>query len=230
MVENSYIALLDHDKITINHPILKKPVQLYRIIATKSFKLPKFNIVVEKYDIGGYVQSLNNIDPNSEVWVNNTARIFDDAKIIDGSYICNNALVFGSAVVKNSLIENFARIHGKSYIENSHVKDQVEIKDSAKVIDSTLKNSTKICNNAHLINTFTNKGVYIHGNAIVSNSDIADISEIRGDAEVENCKLQGRVVITTGHHISETINKEPQLKVYQEVDPETHNEYKVEPK
>lgn len=229
MIENEYVAILQHDTIKMRHPSNQNSiVTLYRIIATKSFALEKFNKHIKKYDIGGYIESIDNIDPTNPVWIDNSARVFDSAKILDGSYIRNVALIYENATVIGSEVADHCRVHGTTVIvDNSKILNLAEIRDGAEVKNSEIKKSSKISGNAKISDSIFTIAASATGNCVVQNSSISDVSEIRGTAIVNNCKYSGRVVRETGEWNNETIDKEIKLEIYEEVDESTHSEYKI---
>lgn len=228
MKENSYCALLDHDSIKMRHPKnVNKIVTLYRIIATRTFKVPHHDKTIQKYDIGGYVESLDNLG-DEPVWLENSARVFDTAKITNGSLLSGVALVFGTAKVNNSFITDHCRVHGNALVEDSIVLNYAEIKDDAIVsLKSCIKNTTKIFGSAIIHNSEFTVASSARDTCIVENSKIGDLCEISGDAKVTNCKYSGRVIINSGEHINETIDKDLNLKIYEEIDESTHSEYNI---
>ena len=62
---------------------------LYRIKALRDFGN------VEKGDLGGYIESKNNLSHYDNAWV------FDNAMVFDNARVCGNARVSGSAEVKS---------------------------------------------------------------------------------------------------------------------------------
>ena len=150
MIHNSYVALLDQDKITIKHPTNdSRQVTLYRICALKTFKLPAFDIVIEKNTVGGYVQGLHNLDPEAPSWVGHRSRVFDDAKILHGSLLTESCVVFGNAEIRASRLKHYARVLDDAQIIESTLENLVEVKGSATVLKSTMCNSTMVFNNAY---------------------------------------------------------------------------------
>lgn len=104
----------------IKHP--KFPL-LYRIRAIRSF----FN--VKDGDLGGYVESHNNLSHDGYCWIKDdaiveegahvggdaviaeNAHIKEKARVVDGSYVCGDAIIFGRA-----RLEHGAYIRGRAYI------------------------------------------------------------------------------------------------------------------
>lgn len=76
--------------------------KLYRIKAVKNFGN------VKKNDIGGFVESEENLSQEDDCWIYNNAKVYDNAKIfgrasiMDNAIVCNHAWVFDFARVKNN--------------------------------------------------------------------------------------------------------------------------------
>lgn len=103
--------------------------RLYRIRAITNF----FNI--KKGDLGGWIESEDNLSQIDTCWVYDNAKVLGNAKIVDG------AKLHGNAIVKdNALISDFAELYGYSVVSNSahvyglaKIHDNVKVKDNAKV-------------------------------------------------------------------------------------------------
>lgn len=73
---------------------------LYRIRALRDFR------DVKKGDLGGYVESEDNLSHEGDCWIFNDARVFGGAYISGDSKIFNSVTVFGAAEVsENAYIE-----------------------------------------------------------------------------------------------------------------------------
>jgi hypothetical protein len=74
-------------------------IRLYQIVSLKDFGGVKVG------DVGGWVESENNLSQEGECWVKNDAcvynsgRVSDNALVYDNAKVCENARVFGSAFV-----------------------------------------------------------------------------------------------------------------------------------
>lgn len=167
---------------------------------------------IEMHTIGGYAQSIDNFDPDTPVWIGNKSRIFDNAKLLNGSLVTESALIFGNAKVDCCRIKNYARIHGNCEVIKSTLQDLCEIKGHAKLTNTQVKNSAMIFQNAVVSDSILETGALIRGEAVVNNSILKDASQIQGDSEVYNCKLGGRFVIMEGKHINETYYEDYNLK------------------
>lgn len=205
-----YLQLLTYDVIQIKHPSTKKLISLYRIIALKTFKVG--DVIVEKYSIGGYVQSLDNIDQNTYNWVDGKSKVFDTAVISNGTYTNHNALIFGNAKVSRSQVINYARISGDSVVEDTLVTDLAEIRGNTTAIECELYNSSLIFENAEANNCKLHNGANLRGNSKSINCVLYDTAEVGGTAFAQNCKLTGGAYFKNGEHSNEVIDRDLELK------------------
>lgn len=102
---------------------------LYRVKALKDFG------DVKKGDIGGYVQSEDNLSHQGYCWVYDNAKIYDDARIYGNSQVSDcavvqgNARIYGNSQVSDcAVIQDNARIYG-----DSEVWDYAIIRDNALI-------------------------------------------------------------------------------------------------
>ena len=140
---------------------------LYRIEALKDFD------DIKKGNIGGYVESENNLSQEGNCWIYDNAKVFDSAKVFNNAKICVNAKVFGEAQVYNNalvcdkaLICRNAEICGNTMVGgNSEVYDNAKVYGNAKILGNSI----------------------IYGNALIyGNAKIYGNTEIKSDAKIEN--------------------------------------------
>ena len=89
---------------TINH----YGVVLHRIKALRSFS------DVEAGDLGGFVESENNLSHEGDCWIYNDAIVKDRAKVLDKDIVCGNAIVRGNANIYNKAIVSAGIIEGST--------------------------------------------------------------------------------------------------------------------
>lgn len=113
-----------------------------RIRALKTFKVRKsfaneqddFNseptmITINKGDLGGWVQSEENLSQEGNAWVSENAVVYHGAKVKDNAHVYGNAIVHESAT-----IEECALIYGNANIHNvSPIGDEAEVCGNADV-------------------------------------------------------------------------------------------------
>lgn len=167
---------------------------------------------IEIHTIGGYAQSIDNFDPKNPVWIGNRARIFDSAKLLNGSLITESAMIFGDAKVDCSRIKNYARVHGNAEVIKSTLQDLCEVKGNVKLTNTQVSNSAMIFEGATVSDSILETGACIRGNCVVNKCILKDASQIQGDSEVINCKLSGRYVILEGRHINQSYYEDYNLK------------------
>ena len=110
---------------------------LYRIKALKDFN------DVKSGDLGGFVDSENNLSHEGNCW------IYDSAVVCDSAIVKDDAIVYGSAVVCDS-----ARVYGSAVVcDSAVVRDSAIVRDSAVVCDSAIVcNFAVVCDSALVCN------------------------------------------------------------------------------
>ena len=66
---------------------------LYRIIACKTFE------DVHEGELGGWIESYDNLSQDGNAWVCDNAKVFGNAWVCDNARVFGNAKVFGNARV-----------------------------------------------------------------------------------------------------------------------------------
>ena len=128
---------------------------------------------VKAGDIGGFIQSEDNLSQEGDCWV------YDD------SVVYGKAMVHGDAkVMNNSEVYNNAVVCGNSTIIKSRVYENAYIMDKASICNSSCYGHS-----------------YVIGNAIVTNSSINDVAYICGDAHVSNIWAGGNITISGDAYI-----------------------------
>ena len=148
---------------------------LYRIQALKSFN------DVKEGDLGGFVESEENLSQDDFCWVYDDAKVFDDAHVRYDAQIHNNAIVFDQAVISDraiisdgacvfntAIVNEYAQIKGRALVfGNANVYGHAVVDTYAIISDSALVyDHTHITDRAHV-----NGPAMISGNAVISNPD-----------------------------------------------------------
>ena len=101
---------------------------LYRIKALKDF------YDVKKGDIGGYIQSENNLSQLGDCWIYDNAKVYGNAVVVGNAKVCdyarvhNNARVFGNAIIRdNAVVRGEVCIWGNAMISSD--KDYIVFKN-----------------------------------------------------------------------------------------------------
>ena len=177
-------------------------ITVYRIKALKDFG------DVKKGDIGGYVQSKENLSQLGDCWIYNNAIVFENAKIEGNAKIYDNTNVSGNAVISdcakiegNAVISECAKIEGNAVIsECAKIEGNAKIKDNAKIHDfaiiednakvagnSIINDNVVICENSLIVgNSIIRDNCIIFSNAVIRDSHIFGKAFIGEDAKIFN--------------------------------------------
>ena len=124
---------------------------LYRIRALTAFGFHGFTWpAVHIGDLGGYVESEANLSQDGPCWV------ADDARVLEGAYICGGAVVSDKAIVHGeSVVKDIARVHGNAGIAGRAViAEAAEVYGHASVQDlAIVRGRSRVCGEAHITGT-----------------------------------------------------------------------------
>lgn len=140
---------------------------LHRIRATRDI----LEHGIEKGDIGGFVESYDNLSDTA--WVYGNAKVFGPAKVFENALVTGDALVFGRAqVFGNAKVSENARVFGSAVVF-----------DNAKVSgDAVVFGNTEVSGNAEV-----SEDSEVFGYARVCEcAEVYGNAHISGDAEVKS--------------------------------------------
>ena len=134
---------------------------LHRIKALKDFA------DVNEGDLGGFVESEDNLSQDGNCWIYDEAKVFENAKVFDDACVYERAKVFDDACVYER-----AKVYGDALVcHNAVVCGKTMVYGNAKVYDVA-----KVFGNAH----------------VFGNAEVFGIVQVFGDAQVyDNAKLYG---------------------------------------
>lgn len=88
---------------------------LFRVRALEMF--PSRGLVIKPGDLGGFVESENNLDQEGFAWVSGSACIFENAQVSGSALVSRDAWVFGGAKVGGRVwICDDARVSGSAWL------------------------------------------------------------------------------------------------------------------
>ena len=161
-LKESFIKAKDLDNlnkkkyILTNETIKRNIHTLHRIQALKDIPSKK----VKKGDLGGWIESYDNLDQKGDCWIGDTAWVYDEAKVYGDAYVFGDALVGEDAEVFDN-----AKVYGDTIISG-----KAQIYGNAKVYgDSRVRGNAIIYGNAE-----------VYGNAQVFNTAKVDYSINKG--------------------------------------------------
>ena len=131
---------------------------LYRIRALRDF-ITVSGRTIKKGDLGGYVESEDNLSQEGNCWIFDNAKVYGNAKVFDDAIVNDSACIFDSAVVCGAAeIYNFAEISDNAIVcGGAMVSQRAIVFNEAKVFGNAwLYGTAKIGDKLSL-----NKGEYI---------------------------------------------------------------------
>ena len=149
-------------RLTGNHINIGNRI-LYQIEALKDFG------DVKAGDLGGYIESEENLSQYDNAWVYGDAQVLGNAQVFDNARVYGNACVFDNA-----------RVYGNACVfGNAQVFDNARVYGNACVFDNA-----RVYGNACV---FDNAEVY--GNALVyDNAQVFGNARVFGDAQIKSAR------------------------------------------
>lgn len=195
-------CLLESDSITINdYPHKGVSTVLYRIKALKNLGLSKDESsnrskTVLAGEIGGYVEGEHNLSQEDSAWIYDDARVYDRAKVVGNATVYDRARVFGRASIREN-----ARVYG-----NAQISQDAEVFGKARVYDyARIRGRCKVYDQA---NVYGN--AQVHEDKVFDSEDFGRITEeeaegsttfrwteVFGEAQVyENAEIYGGTMVS----------------------------------
>jgi UDP-3-O-[3-hydroxymyristoyl] glucosamine N-acyltransferase len=164
---------------------------LCRIQALKDFS------DVKKGDIGGYVESENNLSQYGNCWVSDNARVFDNALVFDNAKISCSARVSDNAKISGSAsVYGGAGVYGDAMVfNNARVSDNAKISGSAMVSgNARVSDNAEVCGYARVFNNArVSDNAKISGSASVfNNARVSDNAEVCGYAKMTGSAIAAK--------------------------------------
>lgn len=160
--------------------------KLYQIQALRNIR----SIDIKKGDLGGYVESENNLSQEGDCWVH-----YAEDKHYGSDYgiICGNASVIENAqLYLRVIISDNAQISGNVVLRGSLGNFGILILENAKIQDKVN------------ISSFPNSRIWISDNALISgNADIWSDNFLKGISIFGNAKIYQNAVIREGCEINQ---------------------------
>lgn len=157
-------------------------IKLYRIQALKTFTKPGgYNPVVHVGELGGYVESEDNLSQEGSCW------LFDKAKVKDGGKVIEDAIVYDKCLVsKNSIVRGSSVVGGHCFVTNQSV-----------IIDSRLEGNVIV--NGH---STIHSGAYLYGEIGVDQSNIGGSVNLIGRISVKKSRITAPLELSGDYELN----------------------------
>lgn len=170
--------------------------------------------LVEKGDLGGWVENPRNLDQNGNCWVADNAIVRDNAGVIEDAQVEDGAIVSGRAVVCNSAkvrvkaqVFDDALIRDKAIVAGeSQVYDEATVKGDACIVGfSKVYGDARVGGDAKVLGY-----AKIYGAALVGgNARITNYSEV-----CDNAMVVGRTLLGGSSFVGGSITLDYNLSIY----------------
>ena len=129
------------------YKLIKSDIEdLFRIRALKKFG------DVNKGDIGGYVESEDNLSHFGNCWIFDNAKVYENAMVSGDAYVSGYAQVsdcaqvYGNALVsEDARVSGNARIYGKAHVYgDAEVSGNAQVSGSAKINIADITGDNKV--------------------------------------------------------------------------------------
>lgn len=161
--------------------------KLYQIQAL--IDIPEYD--VKAGDVGGYVESCNNLTENA--WIATNVKVYEDAKVRGRAYISGNVAILG-----DTKIEDNVYISASGIIQSCYIRGSAEIRNEVKLFYSSIGGNAKlegscyisganILDNAYIADsTIKGTNIFIFNKARIIHSEISSDTEISGDVLIKS--------------------------------------------
>lgn len=127
-------------ELTSETKTLSGGIVLHRIKALKDFA------DVRKGDLGGWIESENNLSHEGNCWIYDEAMCYNKARVYDNGSLHNyavaskyalvhdNAALYNCAYIENAYLMDNAKAYGKTHIYDAHIGNNAVLKETADYI------------------------------------------------------------------------------------------------
>ena len=181
---------------------------------------------VKAGDLGGWIESEENLSQSGNCWVADNAMVYDHAQVRDNAILRGNAIACDRAQVTENAklfdktwIADDARISGQAELHDfAYAKDDAIISDFALASgrasvsgEAQVLNHAKIDGSASICDYAVVKGnAHIEGNALViDQATVSGNASVRGGAKIEeyavvegNCCIYGGAIVSDNSRIT----------------------------
>ncbi len=203
---------------------LKDGRKLYQIRALREIQNERMIVSIKKGELGGYVESEKNLSQEGNSWICQSARVYENALVKDGSLVGNKVIVRGNAAIKDdayvramsigkTIIEDNARIGGISTVglEDPFVvfnHKGTRIRGNSAILGNTMIDRTdvkdSVIRDVHITACDVEKSIiYADYDLFMTSSSIQDVilyhsTGVIRDTEIQSSIHAGRVKIIDG--------------------------------
>ena len=152
---------------------------LYRIRSLKYFGDVKYG------DLGGFVESEDNLLHKGDCWVSGNAKVYSNARVCEDALVYGYAVVYGNATVSgNARVAGCARVYG-----NALVCEWAQI-----YMSSCIYGNAQVCGDAHVLGN-----AHVCGDAYVGGCDVS--IDLQGDVKLDHGVWTREIKLDGKHYL-----------------------------
>lgn len=179
---------------------LTKEGKYYRITALRDFGRVKAG------DIGGLVESEDNLSQEGGCWVDKTSCAIENSRVLGESYCESGSIISGRAILKNSpkvcdgsLITDDCVIYGGK-IKCSSCYGYAVV-GAASVENSVLRGNASALGDSVVKGSILQDRVMVFGHAIITSSKLSGNARVSHFSEIGHSKISGDSLISCDFYI-----------------------------
>lgn len=211
--------ILRNDHRTFQHPHNNSIVKVHRIIYIKDFvwtsPITDRQVFIKSGDLGGFIQSQNNLSHDDTSVVQNNAFVFGSA-VLKNTLIRDTAMMFDNAEIDQCEIFGNATIFGKLKAKDCIFRDKCNVGGLIDMQRCYVTNAAQISGIGKIFDTAMYGGSMITGQMNVYDCELTDVSEISGVSTVRNCRLSGRAVLKNAKFENQSFSETISLGITQQ--------------
>ena len=144
-------------------------------------------------NLGGYIESEENLDQKGKCWVYDSTIVAENARITDDAVVGGNSLIQGNAIVKDkALVDDGCKVSGNAVISGyARVLDKSTIADNCVLELNSLVVRSGLRKNVHL-----GYCAWIMYSTLDGDIEILkEYEENKNECRIEGSTLKGKIVI-----------------------------------
>lgn len=172
---------------------------------------------VKEGEVGGYIQSEDNLSQSGTCWVYDDAQVYgkayvkEDAQVRDCAKVhgVNRCEISGEAVIghaahlEDTFATDMAHIMGESHVIESNIEGRALLKENCNVMASHVTGQSVIGGYGAVVNSVLRGETIVTDNAMLNKCNCSDEVSVSGLSHVHFCNMEGRVQIDGRNQIHE---------------------------
>jgi len=129
----------------LKYKLTNETITIQGIVLSRIKALKNIGVSVKNGDLGGFVESTNNLSQYGEAWIADNAWVYGNAKVYENATVYGEACVSGSPIIRgsafvggSSCVYGAAIIEGDSCINSVYIPSQAKLNATRSALHATL--------------------------------------------------------------------------------------------